>query len=142
MEDCVGREEKAVPLLDHDHVATTISSRKGGSKATGAQTLGNILVSLMGTGALGLPYAFRVAGWLAASVGLLVAGVLSYYCMLLLVSSLSLNLNVHSCNLNFGLCRMHALQFIPNPQLSIPTPGWGLGLFTVTSFYRVEPKFM
>lgn len=56
-----------------------------GGTASAAQTLANVVVSIVGTGVLGLPFAFRVAGWLAGSIGLIVAGVSSYYCMLLLV---------------------------------------------------------
>ncbi|XP_004303399.1 PREDICTED: proton-coupled amino acid transporter 3 [Fragaria vesca subsp. vesca] len=57
-------------------------------KAVGAsrgQTLGNIIVSVVGTGVLGLPYAMRIAGWLAGSLGVIVTGISTYYCMLLLV---------------------------------------------------------
>ncbi|XP_050382559.1 amino acid transporter ANT1 [Argentina anserina] len=57
-------------------------------KAVGAsrgQTLGNIIVSVVGTGVLGLPYALRIAGWLAGSLGVVVTGLCTYYCMLLLV---------------------------------------------------------
>lgn len=53
--------------------------------ATTAQTLGNIIVSVVGTGVLGLPFAFRVAGWLAGSSALLLAASLTFYCMTLLV---------------------------------------------------------
>lgn len=83
------KEEERVtsPLLDYDQLSTSPSGR-----ATSAQTLGNILVSIFGTGALGLPYAFRVAGWLAASLAILVAAASVYYCMLLLVSQLKISL--------------------------------------------------
>ena len=67
----------SVPLLE--------SSSKG--TASIAQTLGNIIVSVIGTGVLGLPFAFRIAGWLAGLFGVIIAGLCSYYCMLLLVSS-------------------------------------------------------
>ena len=60
-------------------------ARRGG--ATSAQTLGNVVVSIVGTGVLGLPYAFRAAGWLAGSVGVAAAGSATLYCMLLLVSA-------------------------------------------------------
>ncbi|PNT73906.1 hypothetical protein BRADI_1g03980v3 [Brachypodium distachyon] len=53
--------------------------------ATPAQTLGNIVVSIVGTGVLGLPYAFRTAGWLAGSLGVAGAGAATFYCMLLLL---------------------------------------------------------
>lgn len=50
------------------------------------QTLGNIIVSIVGTGVLGLPFAFKVAGWAAGSLGVIITGLATYYCMLLLVS--------------------------------------------------------
>lgn len=76
-------EAKAeAPLLE---VAASAGGRSSG-RATAAQTLGNIVVSIVGTGVLGLPYAFRVAGWLAGSLGVAAAGVSTYYCMLLIVS--------------------------------------------------------
>uniref|UniRef100_A0ACD5XDU0 Uncharacterized protein n=1 Tax=Avena sativa TaxID=4498 RepID=A0ACD5XDU0_AVESA len=56
-----------------------------GSSATPAQTLGNIVVSIVGTGVLGLPYAFRTAGWLAGALGVAGAGAATFYCMLLLL---------------------------------------------------------
>lgn len=65
----------SVPLLE--------SSSKG--TASIAQTLGNIIVSVIGTGVLGLPFAFRIAGWLAGLFGVIIVGLCSYYCMLLLV---------------------------------------------------------
>ncbi|KAM3261620.1 hypothetical protein ACQJBY_052355 [Aegilops geniculata] len=63
--------EVKVPLLE-------------GRGATPAQTLGNIVVSIVGTGVLGLPYAFRTAGWLAGALGVAGAGAATFYCMLLL----------------------------------------------------------
>lgn len=60
--------------------------RGGGGGATWAQTLGNVVVSIVGTGVLGLPYAFRAAGWVAGSLGVAAAGFATLYCMLLLVS--------------------------------------------------------
>ncbi|PKI42946.1 hypothetical protein CRG98_036744, partial [Punica granatum] len=67
----------AVPLLDQ-------SSSSGTGSATSIQTLGNIIVSVVGTGVLGLPFAFKIAGWLAGSIGVAVAGIATYYCMLIL----------------------------------------------------------
>ncbi|KAF7061862.1 hypothetical protein CFC21_068524 [Triticum aestivum] len=64
--------EVKVPLLE-------------GRGATPAQTLGNIVVSIVGTGVLGLPYAFRTAGWLAGALGVAGAGAATFYCMLLLL---------------------------------------------------------
>lgn len=63
------------PLLGSSHRGT----------ASSIQTLGNILVSIVGTGVLGLPFAFRVAGWLAGTVGVIVTGLSTCYCMLILV---------------------------------------------------------
>ncbi|KAG0448732.1 hypothetical protein HPP92_027699 [Vanilla planifolia] len=69
----------AAPLLD----GRGKRGARGGT--TWAQTLGNIVVSIVGTEVLGLPYAFRMAGWLAGSLGVFAAGVSTYLCMLLLV---------------------------------------------------------
>ncbi|CAA6670394.1 unnamed protein product [Spirodela intermedia] len=38
-----------------------------------------------GHGVLGLPYAFRVAGWAAGSLGVAAAGLSTYYCMILMI---------------------------------------------------------
>ncbi|KAJ7971370.1 putative Amino acid transporter [Quillaja saponaria] len=64
-----------IPLLESLPSGTT-------SKA---QTLGNIIVSIVGTGVLGLPFAFRVAGWFAGALGVIITGISTYYCMLLLI---------------------------------------------------------
>ncbi|XP_026662484.2 amino acid transporter ANT1-like isoform X2 [Phoenix dactylifera] len=74
--------EAPLPLLDANQRS---KNGGGGGGATSAQTLGNIVVSLLGTGALGLPYAFRVSGWLSGSLGLAAAAAVVYYCMLLLI---------------------------------------------------------
>lgn len=89
-------EEKSVPLLleeEEKEVSSETGRGRINRKASSAQTLGNIIVSIVGTGILGLPYAFRIAGWLAGSLGVILAGISTYYCMLLLVSYYSLSLN-------------------------------------------------
>ncbi|XP_054803913.1 amino acid transporter ANT1-like [Prosopis cineraria] len=65
----------ATPLLE------SLPSRTGSKLLT----MGNIIVSVVGTGVLALPFAFRIAGWLAGSLGVAIAGLTTYYCMLLLV---------------------------------------------------------
>lgn len=57
-------------------------------KTSKLQTLGNIIVTVVGTGVLGLPFAFRIAGWVAGSLGVAIVGISTYYCMLLLVGYL------------------------------------------------------
>lgn len=82
MSDTMGdsaRKGSSSPLLES-------SSASAAGSASSIQTLGNIVVSIVGTGVLGLPFAFKVAGWLAGAVGVIVAGVSTYYCMLILVS--------------------------------------------------------
>lgn len=74
----------AAPLLPAQ--AGERSSGGVGGGATSAQTLGNVVVSIVGTGVLGLPYAFRAAGWVAGSIGVAAAGSATLYCMLLLVN--------------------------------------------------------
>lgn len=68
-----------VSKMDHE---TPLLSSKRASKL---QTLGNIIVTVVGTGVLGLPFAFRIAGWVAGSLGVAIVGIATYYCMLLLV---------------------------------------------------------
>lgn len=70
--------------MEHDQKsnATPLLESKRASKL---QTLGNIIVTVVGTGVLGLPFAFRIAGWVAGSLGIAIVGISTYYCMLLLV---------------------------------------------------------
>ncbi|KAF8075581.1 hypothetical protein N665_1079s0006 [Sinapis alba] len=70
-------DDSSLPLINS---ATTT-----GDRTSAIQTLGNIIVSIVGTGVLGLPYAFRVAGWFAGSLGVIIVGFATYYCMLLLI---------------------------------------------------------
>ncbi|PKI42944.1 amino acid transporter ANT1-like [Punica granatum] len=70
--------ELVAPLLNRSPSSST-------GLATSIQTLGNIIVSIVGTGVLGLPFAFKIAGWLAGSIGVAVAGIATYYCMLILI---------------------------------------------------------
>ena len=65
--------EAKAPLLQE--------ARRG---ATPAQTIGNIVVSIVSTRVLGLPYAFSTTGWLARALGVASAGAATFYCMLLL----------------------------------------------------------
>ncbi|KAF4369046.1 hypothetical protein F8388_013375 [Cannabis sativa] len=81
MED-YGGKTTSISLLEESPVSVGT-----GSRASTVQTLANIVVSIVGTGVLGLPFAFRIAGWLAGSIGVMVAGLASYYCMLLLVGN-------------------------------------------------------
>lgn len=69
-------EGEVLPLL-HKHGMQGTNSRP--------QAFGNIIVSIIGTGVLGLPYAFRVSGWAASAGAIFCAAVLTYYCMMLLV---------------------------------------------------------
>ncbi|XP_020210826.1 amino acid transporter ANT1 [Cajanus cajan] len=66
-------------------VASTLLEPLTSIRASRLQTLGNIIVTVVGTGVLGLPFAFRIAGWLAGSLGVAIVGLSTYYCMLLLV---------------------------------------------------------
>lgn len=91
-----------VPLLQSSPSSGTASS---------FQTLGNIIVSIVGTGVLGLPFAFKVAGWAAGSLGVIIAGLSTCYCMLLLVSFpfflLCLNLVFFTPQMQFCLFSFH-----------------------------------
>ncbi|MED6176098.1 ADP/ATP carrier protein [Stylosanthes scabra] len=71
--------------LDTKTVSEPLLEPHHSTKASKLQTLGNIIVSVVGTGVLGLPFAFRIAGWVAGSLGVAIVGIATYYCMLLLV---------------------------------------------------------
>ncbi|TKY61876.1 Amino acid transporter ANT1 [Spatholobus suberectus] len=66
-------------------IASPLLEPAPSERASKLQTLGNIIVTVVGTGVLGLPFAFRIAGWLAGSLGVAIVGISTYYCMLLLV---------------------------------------------------------
>ncbi|MBA0581332.1 hypothetical protein Gorai_023513 [Gossypium raimondii] len=74
------KNSERIPLINPSPSSSTTEGR-----ASKFQTIGNIIVSIVGTGVLGLPFAFRVAGWLAGSLGVILAGFATFYCMLLLV---------------------------------------------------------
>ncbi|KAL5999467.1 hypothetical protein ACLOJK_037752 [Asimina triloba] len=78
--------EKGVVVADGDGVEAPLLLPKGvGDTASSTQTFGNIIVSIVGTGILGLPFAFRVAGWLVGSFAVIFAGISTFYCILLLI---------------------------------------------------------
>ncbi|XP_031484811.1 amino acid transporter ANT1 [Nymphaea colorata] len=74
-----GRPGLGAPLLPQQQK----SAPEG--RASAWQTFFNIVVSILGTGVLGLPFAFKTAGWLVASLIILLAGVSTFYSMILLV---------------------------------------------------------
>ncbi|KAL3681691.1 hypothetical protein R1sor_024647 [Riccia sorocarpa] len=49
------------------------------------KTFGNIVISVVGAGVLGLPYTLKVSGWLAGLITLMIVAVACYYTMMLLV---------------------------------------------------------
>ncbi|XP_074295461.1 amino acid transporter AVT3B-like [Silene latifolia] len=51
------------------------------------KTLANIFIAIVGSGVLGLPYTFMRSGWIFGVVTLFCVAMLTYYCMLLLVST-------------------------------------------------------
>ncbi|KAL4197996.1 hypothetical protein AMTRI_Chr03g43680 [Amborella trichopoda] len=65
--------------------APLLEPSQGAGTSSSLQTLGNIVVSIVGTGILGLPFAFKVAGWLPGSLGVAIVGLSMHYTMNLLV---------------------------------------------------------
>jgi proton-coupled amino acid transporter len=51
------------------------------------KTFCNLVISIVGAGVLGLPYAFKASGWLEASLIMCALSLTMYYCMMLLVRS-------------------------------------------------------
>lgn len=92
---------ESTPLLGHRRAGT----------ASVLRTYGNILISIIGAGVLGLPYTFKVGGWAVGATDVVLAALLSYYCMLLLVS-VSASLTHHNSQ-NFYKCLncMHEENF-------------------------------
>ena len=78
--------DEETPLLMHSGIG----------QASVRKTAGNIFISIVGAGVLGLPYTFRVSGWAVAASSVTLAACLTYYCMLLLVSQ-ALLLLLHFC---------------------------------------------
>ncbi|CAI5537375.1 unnamed protein product [Closterium sp. Naga37s-1] len=60
----------------HGEVAHVGSARKA---------LGNVVISIVGAGVLGLPFTFRQAGWFVGSCAIAGSASLSFHCMMLLV---------------------------------------------------------
>ena len=50
-------------------------------KTSNTQTIANVVKACIGTGMLSLPHAFMEAGWFAGTVGMIVCGFISIYCM-------------------------------------------------------------
>lgn len=67
----------SAPLLPEDVKPRQLSSVR--------KTFGNIMVSIVGAGVLGLPYTFMKSGWLCTLLILAAVAALSFYGMLLLV---------------------------------------------------------
>lgn len=72
--------------VDEEEVALLGDSAGRRGSASVAQTFGNIIVSIVGTGVLGLPYAYKLSGWAPASAAILLSALVTYYCMMLLIS--------------------------------------------------------
>ncbi|KAL9229712.1 hypothetical protein vseg_005149 [Gypsophila vaccaria] len=56
-------------------------------KSSQFKTLANIFIAIVGSGVLGLPYTFKRSGYISGIITLTCVALLTYYCMLLLVST-------------------------------------------------------
>ena len=63
-----------------------LTDQKAVHLASARQTFGNVIISILGAGVLGLPFTFMKCGWAFGCLSIIGAGALSYYCMLMLVS--------------------------------------------------------
>jgi amino acid permease len=70
------RVNESTPLLVND----------GAGKASTLKTYGNIFISIVGAGVLGLPYTYKTSGYAVAVTCVICSAFLSYYCMMKLVS--------------------------------------------------------
>eukprot|EP00250_Pteridium_aquilinum_P011730 c20268_g1_i2 orf=511-1884(+) len=81
----------------HQHHLSSVSNQHQHNLSSGAgqqhhlssvgKTFGNIIISIVGAGVLGLPYTFKRTGWLLSTVAIVAIGIACYYCMMLLVWS-------------------------------------------------------
>jgi proton-coupled amino acid transporter len=78
-----------VSLVDHSEFHLTVSPTAhqppSPGTATNTQVAFNIIISFVGAGLLGLPYAFSRAGWILSCIALTATSAANYYAMLLLV---------------------------------------------------------
>lgn len=90
-------------VVDEETPLLMLPGHGGHGGASVLRTAGNIFISIVGAGVLGLPYTFRVAGWAVAASCVVGAALLTYYCMLLLVS-------FFNCETNFFLLLVSQLS--------------------------------
>lgn len=77
-----GSSSYSIPIVRED--TPLLGSSNQSSKF---KTLANIFIAIVGSGVLGLPYTFMKSGWLFGALTLFCIAFLTYYCMLLLVST-------------------------------------------------------
>ncbi len=72
-------------------VEVTLGSGSTGSSrvvlSSPGKTFCNLMISIVGAGVLGLPYAFKASGWLEGALIMCALSLIMYYCMMLLVWS-------------------------------------------------------
>lgn len=65
----------------------------GHRKASTLRTYGNIFISVVGSGVLGLPYTYKTSGYAVAITCVICSAVLSWHCMMKLVSRLFVSIS-------------------------------------------------
>ena len=77
--------EQGVALVEFDEDGQIISPIPNEGKSTNTQLAFNIIISFVGAGLLGMPYAFLQSGWLLGSIALVIVSAANVYAMLRLV---------------------------------------------------------
>jgi len=80
-----GSDMRAADDDDDDKKNTAFPKERQLGKATQAQVAVNIVISFVGAGLLGMPYAFSRSGWLLGSISISLVSIANVYAMLLLV---------------------------------------------------------
>lgn len=84
----VRRRSKASSGMEHSESIPLIRQLERPKKlSSNTKTLGNIVISIVGSGVLGLPYSFMKSGWLCGFISLIIVALITYYGMMLLVVS-------------------------------------------------------
>ncbi|KAJ7542689.1 hypothetical protein O6H91_09G006800 [Diphasiastrum complanatum] len=72
-------------LSDFRDTDPLLEAHRGIGTASARKTFGNVIISVLGAGILGLPFAFKVSGWAVTSAAITFCGCVSYYSMMLLI---------------------------------------------------------
>ncbi|CAM8920659.1 unnamed protein product [Rhodiola kirilowii] len=81
----MGFDQEATPPILQPLVIT--SNPNTPHLSSNLKTFANVFIAIVGAGVLGLPYAFKITGWVTSILIIVPVAALTYHCMMLLVST-------------------------------------------------------